>query len=66
MTQAVAVFMRESGMCGVTPVRFVGEPHTKALGDGLLEMRLKGDEMPMLDSILNARAEAGLTQAQVA
>lgn len=28
--------------------------------------RLEREEMPMLDSILKARAEAGLTQAQVA
>jgi len=28
--------------------------------------RLEREEMPMLDAILNARAEAGLTQAQVA
>lgn len=28
--------------------------------------RIEREEMPMLDAILNARAEAGLTQAQVA
>lgn len=28
--------------------------------------RIERDEMPMLDTILSARAEAGLTQAQVA
>ncbi len=28
--------------------------------------RIERDEMPMLDAILKARAEAGLTQAQVA
>jgi len=28
--------------------------------------RIEHDEMPMLDAILKARAEAGLTQAQVA
>lgn len=28
--------------------------------------RLEREEMPMLDTILNARSEAGLTQAQVA
>lgn len=28
--------------------------------------RIERDEMPMLDAILNARREAGLTQAQVA
>ena len=28
--------------------------------------RLEREEMPMLDAILHARAEAGLTQAQVA
>jgi len=28
--------------------------------------RIERDEMPMLDAILRARAEAGLTQAQVA
>ncbi len=28
--------------------------------------RLERDEMPMLDAILKARSEAGLTQAQVA
>lgn len=28
--------------------------------------RIEKDEMPMLDAILKARAEAGLTQAQVA
>ncbi len=28
--------------------------------------RIEREEMPMLDTILNARAEAGMTQAQVA
>jgi DNA-binding XRE family transcriptional regulator len=42
---------------------------TKALADAGVRAeyeRLERDEMPMLDAILRARAEAGLTQSQVA
>ncbi len=42
---------------------------TKALADSDVRAeyeRLERDEMPMLDAILRARSEAGLTQSQVA
>lgn len=43
--------------------------NAKALQDPAVRAeyeRLEREEMPMLDTILKARAEAGLTQAQVA